>query len=134
MFKTHINNIHGLRAAVNHFGKIWFHGDGNMYHEKHWSDNAKDFSNDPQGASTYRVEFNKGDKIPSTVEELNKMLMAAKNREAVEAATPKEVSGLATFKVEIPEENEEAEVKKGKKGSKKVEAVDPEANDEGLTD
>jgi hypothetical protein len=108
MFKTHKNNIHGIKGAVKHYGKIYFHGDGNIYHQKEDSDFAKDFSNNSDDAKTYRVCFTKGDDIPDTVEELNKMLMKAKAKDIVESQQPKEATSVPTFSVDIPEDEEDA--------------------------
>ena len=115
MFKTHPNNIHGIKAAVKAHETVYFHGDGNIYHKKEDSDFRKDFSNDPTGSHTYRVKFGKGGKqVPSSLEELNKMLLAAKSEEAVESAKPKESSSVATFDVEIPDEKPAKEPKEPK--------------------
>ena len=129
MFNTHPNNIHGIKAAVSAYGDIWFHGDGNIYHKKEDSDFRKEFSNDRDGAQTYRINFKKGDSIPSTTEELNKLLLQSKTKEVAEAARPKEVAGISTFKVEIPIEEADGPADgipaSTKKGSKKKEADGP---------
>lgn len=114
MFKTHENNIPQIRAAVKAFDKIWFHGDGNIYHKEEESNHRKDFSNGANNPATYRIAFAKGDTIPETVEDLNKALMDSKTKELTEAAKPKEVAGIATFRVEEPKKVEESDKKKDK--------------------
>ena len=108
MFNLHANNIHGIEAATNAFGEIWFHGDGNIYHKKEDSDFRKDFSNGSDSPATYRKHFKKGDTLPTNVEDLTKVLLNSKTQEVIEASKPKEVSGIATFNVSIPSGVQEA--------------------------
>ena len=114
MFSIHKNNIHGIKAAVDHYGTIWFHGDGNMYHKEYESDTRKIFSNplsdNTAGPGTYRVKFTKGDAIPETVEALKKLLLDSKNKDYEDAAKPKSDSNVSTFKVAIPVETEAEKV------------------------
>ena len=117
MFKTHKNNLHGLKAALKVYPAIWFHGDGNMYHDESESDHRKDFANKSDSPQTYRAKFTPSDEIPSTVEDMNALLMTSKTKELTEAAKPKEVANAGGFKFEIYEEEEvkKEEVKKPKK-------------------
>lgn len=119
MFSINNQNLKHVEQAVNHFGEIWFHGDGNIYHKKEDSDFRKDFSNDPVGHHTYRLHIKKGDKIPATVEEMNKALLSAKSKEVAESSISKEVSGIATFSASGAAEGDEVKktTKKGKEDS-----------------
>lgn len=102
MFKTHINNIPGIKAAVAHFGSAYFHGDGNLYSKKEDSDFRKDFSNDANGPHSYRVLFVRGDIIPESLEQLDQLLLASKTREMAQTA-PEYSTGVSTFKVDLAE-------------------------------
>lgn len=130
MLQTHKNNIPGIKAAVAHFGKIYFHGDGNIYHKKEDSDFRKDFGNDRDGANTYRIEFNKDSKIPETVEELNKALLNAKTKEVVESHQQKELSTIPTFKVEIEPEADATDAKGQAAADKAAKAAEAKAQKE----
>lgn len=88
MFKTHPANIPQIKATIAAFGGCYFHGDGNLYAldaqgQSEESDFRKDFSNDTNNESRYRVKFNRGDKVPNSVEELDKMLLDSKNQELI---------------------------------------------------
>lgn len=104
MFKTHINNLAGIKAAATYYGIIFFHGDGNIYHNEADSEFRRDFSNDKNGPETYRVKYRLGDKFPETLEELHVDLLASKTKEMQDAQLPQSVAGISTFKVEFTEE------------------------------
>ena len=102
MFTLNENNLAQIKAAAKHYGKIWFHGDGNIYHKKEESDFRKDFSNIPSsgvGTQTYRSEFSADSAFPETVEHLAKILTDSKSREIAQSAVPKDVASIATFSV-----------------------------------
>ena len=130
MFKLHPANIPQIKATVAAFGVCYFHGDRNLFSTERESNFRKNFSNPDMDDSSYRVKFEKGDKIPSTIEELEKMLLASKNKERADERTIKETSSVKTIKVEAEEEPEiiEPEIKKGK-GSKKEAAEDTKPED-----
>lgn len=101
MFKLHAQHLKDIKAATNHYGSIYFHGDGNIYHKEEDSTFRKDFSNNSDGPQTYRVKFIKDGTFPETLEVLSEMLMKAKNAEAIEKSKPKEIAGISTFKTEV---------------------------------
>lgn len=101
MFKLHPQHLKDIKAAANHYGSIYFHGDGNIYHREEDSNFRKEFSNNSDGPQTYRVKFSKDGEFPDTLEVLAEMLMKAKNAEAIEKAKPKETAGISTFKTEV---------------------------------
>lgn len=105
LFKTHPSNIAQIRAVVGKFGGCYFHGDGNLYAVDALgnsidSDFRKDFSNDSNEEARYRVRFMRGDSIPKTVEELNKMLFDSKNQEILTRRAIKDVGHVKTVEVE----------------------------------
>lgn len=108
MFKTHKNNILGIKAALKVYPEIWFHGDGNIYHKEYESETRQKYSNPLPGGGinpgTYRIKFKASDEIPETVEEMNEAFMVSKNKEFIEASKPKEQNGVATFSIDIPKE------------------------------
>lgn len=124
MFKTHINNLPQIKAAATHYGTIWFHGDGNIYHKQGDSDFRKDFSNDKNGPETYRVKFNSGDRFPETLEELHVSLLSSKTKELQAAQLPQSVTGISTFKVHVDEVT--TEVDNGATGNQVPEDTNPE--------
>lgn len=86
LFKTHTSNIPQIRATIATHGGCYFHGSGDMYAldangNSEESNFRKDYSNDTNEESRYRKKFMRGDKLPKTVEELNKMLMDSRNQE-----------------------------------------------------
>ena len=101
-------NLSQIKAMSDHFGEIYFHGCGNIYHDKVQSENAKIFSNEGNAPQTYRIKFSKGDKYPTTVEELVKLLHKAKAEDIAKEKTPSAGSSLVTTFV-MPKEGEGAE-------------------------
>ena len=106
MFSLNKNNLTALKAAADHYGKVYFHGCGNIYHKEEESNFRQEFANDLIGPSTYRIIVKKGDAIPETIEEMSKLLMESKSKEVIEAARPREVTGLTTFKIPVAEVKE----------------------------
>lgn len=105
IFKTHKSNIPQIRAVAATFGGCFFHGDGNIYAldnngNSEESDFRKDFSNDTNEESRYRVKFQRGDVMPKTVDQLNKALMDARNQEILTQRTIKETSKVKTVTVQ----------------------------------
>jgi len=104
IFKTHERNIPQIRAVVAQFGGCYFHGDGNIYSvdnqgNSEESDFRKDYSNDSNEESRYRVKFQRGDKMPRSVEQLNKMLLDARNQEIMSQRSIKQTSHVKTVTV-----------------------------------
>jgi hypothetical protein len=106
--------IKQVKAVVRTFGICYLHGDGNMYHTEKDSHFRKNFGNPGQEESKYRVKFEKGDKIPETVEEMNEALMKSRQKEMVQDSQPKAAQVSTTFKVD--DEDEEAPDTKKSKG------------------
>ena len=109
IFKTHASNIPQIRAVVATFGGCYFHGDGNIYAvdnngNSEESDFRKDFSNDTNEESRYRVKFQRGDRIQKTVEQLNKALMDAKTQEVLAKRSITQTSNVRTFEVTSEDE------------------------------
>lgn len=105
IFKTHPANIPQIKAVVAAFGGCYFHGDGNLYAldaqgNSEESDFRKDFSNDTNEESRYRVKFQRGDRIPTSVEELNKALLDSRNQELIAQRNIKQKEGVKTFTVQ----------------------------------
>jgi len=100
IFKLHKENLPQIKAVVKKFGACYIHGDGNLYIGKEESDFRKDFSNPNSEEASYRVKFEKGDAIPETVEDLQALMMKAKNQETLAEREVKEVSAVKTFAVE----------------------------------
>jgi hypothetical protein len=112
IFKTHALNIPQIRAVVAQFGGCYFHGDGNIYAldnngNSDESDFRKDYSNDSNEESRYRVKFQRGDKYPKSVEQLNKMLFDAKNQETLAQRSIKQSSNVKTVTVMDEDFNDE---------------------------
>ena len=114
IFKLHENCLPQIKAVVKHYGVCFIHGDGNQYVTQDKSDFRKDFSNPSSDESTYRVKFVTGDKIPATIEDLQKMMLDNRNQEIVKERTNVYTSNVKTFTVE-PDEEVTAE-EKPKKG------------------
>lgn len=110
IFKTHKENIPQIEAILESFGICYFHGDGNMYADKEASDFRKDFSNPKSDETAYRVIFKLGQKIPQTVEDLNKALLEARNGEIMAGMAPTNNSGQKTVTVKKKEGEEGAKL------------------------
>lgn len=105
IFKTHESNIAQIRAVVAQFGGCFFHGDGNLYALDNNGNSEEslfrvEFSNDTNEESRYRVKFQRGNKIPRTVEQLNKALLDAKNQEIMAKRTITQSSNVKTVVVQ----------------------------------
>lgn len=97
IFKTHAYNIPQIRAVIVQHGECWFHGDGQCYSKEGDSRNHRDFVNPKQEEAKYRMVFRSVSQLPEfingetkeqteelnkeAVEQLNEMLMKAKNVE-----------------------------------------------------
>ena len=106
LFKTHPNNIPQIKAHIKAVGATYFHGDGNLYaadedNQLH-SDNNVTYSNPKQEEAKYRVKFTSVSQVPDTVEELNEMLLKAKNQEILTERATQAASGVKNFEVEAP--------------------------------
>jgi len=117
IFKLHKNCLPQIKAVVNTYGVCYVHGDGNLYITQEKSDFRKDFSNPSSEESTYRVKFGQGDKIPATVDDLQKMMLESRNQEILNERTQVYNTNVKTFTVEqTPEQTPEQEAEKPKKG------------------
>jgi hypothetical protein len=115
IFKLHEENLPQVKAVVKKFGVCYIHGDGNLYITKEESDFRKDFSNPNSDEATYRVKFEKGDEIPGTIEDLQSLMMKAKNQETLDERKVEEISSVRTFAVESDDETgEEIATKRGR--------------------
>lgn len=119
MFALHKNNLAQIRAIVEAYGSCTIHGCGNMYVDKESSDLRVDFSNPGSDEATYRVTFKKGDKIPDTIEELERMLFEAKNKETRESREIKETTNVKTIVVPVENDSEEDSESENKKPGRK---------------
>jgi hypothetical protein len=106
---TKINQVvlKQVRATVEAFGECTLHGDGQFYGkglEKN-SDDNKHFSDPDNIEATYRVKFTKPEQVPTSLEEIEKMLHAGKVEETVESRKPSERAAIQIVKVD--EESDE---------------------------
>lgn len=104
LFDTVKANINQIKGAIQAFGPVYFHGDGNIYpvatptkayEGDHPSDIRKKHSN--KKSSAYRVKFDTVDEVPDTVEKINELLLQSYNKELKEAATPTVSKQVSTF-------------------------------------
>lgn len=92
-FKTHQRNLTQLKGAIKAWGAAWFHGDGNIYRadkpefEKK-SDDRKNYANPTSEEATYRKKFTSIDQVPSSIEAMNQLLMAEKNKQTLAENLP----------------------------------------------
>lgn len=114
MFKTTQANIPQIKATIKVYGQCWFHGCGNIYDNESASNFRQKFSNPNSEESIYRIHFISVSQVPTTVEELNKMLMASRSQEIVKEKMPKTAQEIKTISVD----DEEAPVKKKTKKEK----------------
>jgi hypothetical protein len=115
MFKTRQTNIPQIKAVINEYGQCWFHGCGNIYVDKKESDFRKEFTNPNSEESVYRIHFTSISQVPSTVEDLDKLLLASRNKEMIEEKRPKSVTGVKTISVPTEEtfvNDEDAELQR----------------------
>jgi hypothetical protein len=103
LFKTHQANLKQIKQHITQIGAVYFHGDGNMYPAdeedgKLNSENNVKFSNPKQDESKYRVLFTRVDQVPDTVDELNDMLIAAKNKETLAERAVVSKTGVRTLR------------------------------------
>lgn len=112
IFKTHEANLPQIKAAVNAYDAIYFHGDGNIYpavkqlNGDYFSKESNDrqtFANPNQEEASYRKLFKKGDTVPTSVEALNKSLMDSKNQDILHQRVIKETASIKTFSVDAEE-------------------------------
>ena len=108
IFTTHNNNIPQIRTLVNVFGGCYVHGDGNLYTDDadglRASDNQKNFSNPKREENTYRVHLKRGDVLPKTKEELDRLLLNSKNQEILTQRHVKETSQVKNFAVQYDDD------------------------------
>ena len=109
IFKLHKNNLPQIKGVVAAFGVCYVHGDGNLYESQEASDFRKDFTNPDSDEATYRAKFEKGDKIPDTIEELQTLMMKNRNKEILETRKVQEISHVKTVTIPVDEETEQPE-------------------------
>lgn len=135
IFKTHKANIKQIKQHIAQIGPVYFHGDGNMYPAgeedgKLSSQNNVTFSNPKQEESKYRVLFTRVNEVPDTVEELNDMLMAAKNKETLAERADVQKTGIRTLTAVSDESDEDDAIASERKrlADEKKAAVKEEAD------
>lgn len=109
IFKLHEQLIPQIKATIKAYGLCYVHGCGNLYADAENSDNRKNYANPDHEEATYRIKFTNTNEVPSSIDELEKKLLAAKNAEIMQERTIKEVSGIRTIKVENTEEETKQE-------------------------
>jgi hypothetical protein len=97
IFKTNKALIEQVKDCVAAFDKTFVHGDGNIYDNQRDSDFRKGFSNPGNEEAKYRLILEKGASVPGTVEDFNKALLDARNKELVQDAAPKTASAVKTI-------------------------------------
>lgn len=107
LFKITAALLGQIAAVVKAYDECYVHGDGNIYvkNEKgEYPDSKfrKEFANPKQEESTYRVKYGKGDRLPTTVGELEKDLLDSRNQERRADAVVKNISGVKTITVDAP--------------------------------
>lgn len=126
MFKTTQANIPQIKATIKKFGECWFHGCGNIYDKIEASNFRQKFTNPNSEESVYRIHFTSTNQVPTTVEELNKMLMASRNQEMVKEKMPKMAQDVKTISVDDDEEEEFYQKKATLSGEPPIELTDDE--------
>jgi hypothetical protein len=117
IFKLHKSNLPQIKAVVKKFGVCYIHGDGNLYTGKEESDFRKDFSNPNSEEATYRVKFENINDVPETIEDLQALMMKAKNQETLDERRVEEISSVKTISVEPDtDEAETSEENTSKRG------------------
>jgi hypothetical protein len=113
MFKVQKLHLDYLKKAVDVYGKINIHADGNMYVNTANTDGSmsnsdfhKEFSDPKQEGADHVLTFSKGDNLPETVQEINEMFIAAKAREKYEDNNEKEVTKFTGLNVDSEKDNE----------------------------
>ena len=104
--KLHPFNLKHLKAVVKQYGQAWIHGDGNIYHTEKLSNDAQQFVNTPFSAPSYRVKFTLHDKLPTSVEELERALQEGKTKEIKDEKKQVEAKKLPIVQIEDDEEEE----------------------------
>lgn len=97
IFKTSKALIDQVGDCVAELEKTFVHGDGNIYDNQRDSDFRKNFSNPGNEEAKYRLILAKGAKVPGTVEDFNKALLDARNKELVQDSAPKTASAVKTM-------------------------------------
>jgi len=115
-------HLQEIKAVTESYGEVYIHGSGNKYLTKEESDIHKKLSSPETQEAEYVAYFKKGDKLPESVEELTQIMFAAKQREDVDAVTPKEISGLKGFSLPAADQVNEAETKAAAKAKTKAAA------------
>ncbi len=125
IFKTQKTHINQLKGAIQAFGPVYFHGDGNIYPvdnngkkllegETGPSDFRKKFGNPKTPEASYRVKFDTIASVPGSVDEINVLLTRSKDEENTNA-TKSESASVNTFKAWEEPEAEIAAAPVGKK-------------------
>ena len=85
IFKVNSVVLDQIKATVDQHGICYVHGTGQFYVDKKRSDDHKEYSDPDIKEADYRLVFKKGDRIPDTVEEIEKMFFAAKQQETIDS-------------------------------------------------
>lgn len=99
MFKANQANIAQIKATIDAYGECWFHGCGNIYVGKDESDFRKNFTNPNSEEAIYRIHFSSINEVPSSVKELNELLMKSRNQELIQEKMPATTSMVKTISV-----------------------------------
>jgi hypothetical protein len=122
--KLHLIHLKRIAQLVATFGKVYVHGDGNMYIDKnkkkddtqHPSDFAAEYSQIKDAES--RVVFDKSSKLPETLEELKKAIIDFSSKEKFEKTLSVEEETFVSLKDEVEEPKEKAPKEKVHKDKK----------------
>jgi hypothetical protein len=108
MFNLSKANIDQIKATLVEYDECYFHGCGNIYADKEASDLRQNFTNPNDDNATYRIHFTSIKQVPSTVEALEKKLLASRSEEIVKNRVSKVSQGVKT--VSVPKQGAEPEL------------------------
>lgn len=118
IFKINKALLSQIEDTVEQFGIAIVHGCGNIYIDRVKSNDRKEYSDYETTEATYRVTYKRGDKLPKTVEELDKDLHSAKKDDLIASKEVVESNNLTLLKPRPKvEQEEEAPAKKGKQSN-----------------
>jgi len=99
-FRIHLNTIKRLKVVLAGNGEAWVTGCGNVYDNEHGAVSKKLFTNPDQEEATYMIHYVKGDKIPETVEEMEKALFDSRTKELKDYADSRQEEKTSKYKWE----------------------------------
>lgn len=107
MFNLHPHNIKQVAAVVNKFGVCYVHGDGNMFKNEEASLFRREFCNPDAEDSKNWVKLEKGGLIPTSVDQLEKMIQVNMQKEKKKKkAENTNKTKIDTINVDDDEDNE----------------------------